>query len=105
MGSARVRGGSRPRHRRGGRPGGPAPGDGLVQRRRGRRASARRLSGERGGQLQAMLDRARERGASPPDGLETLDHIPAPMYIRTLFGMESLSPAYINALVDCLLDR
>ncbi|WP_433216573.1 TetR/AcrR family transcriptional regulator [Microtetraspora malaysiensis] len=59
--------------------------------------------GERGRQLQGMLDRARERGEHPPDGVEILDHILAPMYIRTLFGMGSLTPEYVDTLVDRLL--
>ncbi|WP_433348562.1 TetR/AcrR family transcriptional regulator [Microtetraspora malaysiensis] len=59
--------------------------------------------GERGQQLQGMLDHARERGEHPPDGTEILDHILAPMYIRTLFGMGPLTPEYVDALVDRLL--
>ncbi|MFI6597575.1 TetR/AcrR family transcriptional regulator [Nonomuraea sp. NPDC050536] len=58
---------------------------------------------ERGRQLQLMLDRARDRGEHPPDGLEILDHLLAPMYIRVLFGAGPLTPDYVNALVDRLL--
>ncbi|NUW36341.1 TetR/AcrR family transcriptional regulator [Nonomuraea sp. SMC257] len=58
---------------------------------------------ERGRQLQGMLDRARERGEHPPEGLDILDHLLAPMYIRSLFGMEPLTPAYADTLVDRLL--
>ncbi|MEU9017328.1 TetR/AcrR family transcriptional regulator [Actinomadura sp. NPDC048394] len=57
---------------------------------------------ERSRQLQAMLDRARDRGEHPPEGLDVLDHILAPMYIRVLFGAGPLTPAYVDALVDRL---
>ncbi|MBL7489975.1 TetR/AcrR family transcriptional regulator [Frankia sp. AgB1.9] len=57
----------------------------------------------RGRQLRDMLDRARDRGEHPPNGLEIVDHILAPMYIRVLFGTGALSPSYINTLVDRLL--
>jgi AcrR family transcriptional regulator len=60
---------------------------------------------ERGRQLQVMLDRARDRGEHPPDGLEILDHILAPMYIRILFGAGPLTPDYVDTLVDRLLTR
>ncbi|MFK0243977.1 TetR/AcrR family transcriptional regulator [Amycolatopsis azurea] len=58
---------------------------------------------ERTRQLQAMLDRARDRGENPPDAFGVLDHILAPMYIRVLFGMGPLDPDYIDGLVDRLL--
>lgn len=58
---------------------------------------------ERGRQLQLMLDRARDRGERPPDGLEILDHLLAPMYVRILFGAGPLTPDYVNTLVDRLL--
>jgi AcrR family transcriptional regulator len=57
---------------------------------------------ERSRQLQAMLDRARDRGEHPPEGLDVLDHILAPMYVRVLFGAGPLTPAYVDALVDRL---
>ncbi|MEU8415123.1 TetR-like C-terminal domain-containing protein [Amycolatopsis japonica] len=57
---------------------------------------------ERGKQLQTMLDRARARGEHPPDAVEVLDHILAPLYIRTLFGTGPLTPEYVDALVDRL---
>jgi AcrR family transcriptional regulator len=59
--------------------------------------------GERGRQLQEMLDRARDRGEQPPDALDVLDHILAPMYVRTLFGMGPLTPEYVDSLVDRLM--
>ena len=58
---------------------------------------------ERTRQLQAMLDRARDRGEDPPDAFGVLDHILAPMYIRVLFGMGPLTPEYVDGLVDRLL--
>jgi hypothetical protein len=61
------------------------------------------LRAERTRQLQSMLDRARDRGEQPPDVLDVLDHILAPMYIRVLFGMGPLTPDYIDGLVDRML--
>ncbi|NUR85724.1 MAG: TetR/AcrR family transcriptional regulator [Nonomuraea sp.] len=58
---------------------------------------------ERARQLQLMLDRARDRGEHPPDVLDILDHVLAPMYIRTLFGAGPLTPAYVDTLVTRLL--
>jgi AcrR family transcriptional regulator len=58
---------------------------------------------ERARQLEAMLDRARERGELPPDVLDVLDHILAPMYIRILFGAGPLTSDYVDTLVDRLL--
>ncbi|GAA1597402.1 MULTISPECIES: TetR/AcrR family transcriptional regulator [Kribbella] len=58
---------------------------------------------ERARQLQSMLDRATERGEQAPDALAVLDHVMAPMYIRVLFGLDPLSPDYIDGLVDRLL--
>jgi AcrR family transcriptional regulator len=58
---------------------------------------------ERGRQLQDMLDRADARGEHPPKTLDVLDHILAPMYIRTLFGTGPLTPDYVDALVDLVL--
>ncbi|MGW4637366.1 TetR/AcrR family transcriptional regulator [Sphaerisporangium sp. NPDC004334] len=58
---------------------------------------------ERARQIQGMLDRARERGEHPPETLDILDHLLAPMYIRILFGMGALTPDYVGTLVDRLL--
>ncbi|WP_328331593.1 MULTISPECIES: TetR/AcrR family transcriptional regulator [unclassified Streptomyces] len=58
---------------------------------------------ERASQLQAMLDRARDRGEHPPDVLHVLDLILSPLYIRALFGTGPLTPAYTDELVDRLL--
>jgi AcrR family transcriptional regulator len=56
---------------------------------------------ERGRQLQEMLNRAED----PPEALEVLDHILAPIYVRTLFGAGPLTPDYVDSLVDRLLAR
>ncbi|MEU2027009.1 TetR/AcrR family transcriptional regulator [Streptomyces sp. NPDC016469] len=61
------------------------------------------LRAERTRQLQAMLDRAGERGEQAPDVLDVLDHILAPMYIRVLFDVSPLTPDYIDKLVNRLL--
>jgi AcrR family transcriptional regulator len=58
---------------------------------------------ERARQIQGMLDRARERGEQPPQTLDILDHLLAPMYIRTLFATGPLTPDYVDTLVDRLL--
>ncbi|MFB9832067.1 TetR/AcrR family transcriptional regulator [Actinoallomurus acaciae] len=57
---------------------------------------------ERSRQIQDMLDRARTRGERPPEVLDILDHILAPMYIRVLFGAD-LTPDYADTLADRLL--
>ena len=49
--------------------------------------------------LQAVLDRARDRGEDPPDALEVLDHLLAPIYIRVLFGAGPLTRDYLAGLV------
>ncbi|MCC5578859.1 TetR/AcrR family transcriptional regulator [Microtetraspora sp. AC03309] len=58
---------------------------------------------ERSRQIQGMLDRARDRGEQPPEALDILDHLLAPMYIRVLFGLGSLTPDYVDTLIDRLL--
>jgi hypothetical protein len=62
-----------------------------------------RFLAERGRQLAEMLDRARSRGENPPEALDVLDHILAPLYIRSLFGMGGLTPDYLGQLVDRIL--
>ncbi|MGA5759709.1 TetR/AcrR family transcriptional regulator [Nonomuraea bangladeshensis] len=61
------------------------------------------LLAERARQMQVLLDRARDRGEDPPDALEVLDHLLAPIYIRVLFGAGPLTPDYLDRLVDRLL--
>ncbi|MFI7424943.1 TetR/AcrR family transcriptional regulator [Nonomuraea sp. NPDC049684] len=61
------------------------------------------LLADRTSQLQAVLDRARGRGEEPPDVLQVLDHLLAPIYMRVLFGAGPLTPDYLDGLVDRLL--
>lgn len=58
---------------------------------------------ERTRQLQSVLIRARERGERPPDVLDVLDHVLAPLYIRVLFGAGHLTQDDVGGLVDRLL--
>jgi AcrR family transcriptional regulator len=55
-------------------------------------------------QMEMMLERARQRGAKPPDVDELLDHVLAPLYMRALFG-RPLSKAVADRLVDRLVTR
>lgn len=61
------------------------------------------FANERYDQLQAMLDRSRDRGEAPPEVLEVIDHILAPLYLRVVFGTERFDPDYTDALVERLL--
>jgi len=70
----------------------------------GERARDRFMT-ERSGQLRQMLDRARYRGERPPEVLEVVDYILAPMYVRVLLGTGPLTPAYADMLVSRLLAR
>lgn len=56
----------------------------------------------RGEQLATMLDRARRRGENPPDVIDVLDHVLAPLYVRALFG-RPLSKAVADRLVERLI--
>jgi hypothetical protein len=47
-----------------------------------------------------MLDRAHARPERRVEALAVLDHILAPLYIRTLFGMGPVTPDYADTLVD-----
>ena len=53
----------------------------------------------RGAQIQAMLDRARDRGEPALRTVDVLDGILAPIYLRTLFGIGGLDQACLAALV------
>ena len=53
-------------------------------------------------QMELMLARARQRGEKPPDVIELLDHVLAPLYMRALFG-RPLSRAVADRLVDRLV--
>jgi len=58
---------------------------------------------ERSRQLQAMFDRARDRGEQPPSVMDVLDLILSPMYIRVLFGAGPPTTDYVGTLVDRLM--
>jgi hypothetical protein len=45
----------------------------------------------RAGQLQGMVDRAREPGEKAPGMLDIVDHLLAPTYVRVLFGTGPLT--------------
>ncbi|MEU4745618.1 TetR/AcrR family transcriptional regulator [Actinosynnema sp. NPDC023658] len=60
---------------------------------------------ERRRQLQEMLDRAQARGEPAVEALDILDHILAPLYIRTLFGMGPVTADQAHKLADGLLAR
>jgi AcrR family transcriptional regulator len=55
---------------------------------------------ERGAQIQAMLDRARDRGEPALHQTDVYDGILAPIYFRTLFGVGGLTKARLAAFVD-----
>lgn len=66
-------------------------------------AARDRFLAARSEQIQSMLDRARARGEDPPEMLDVLDVVLAPMYVRVLFGVGPLTPNYIDGLIDRLL--
>jgi AcrR family transcriptional regulator len=71
--------------------------------RGGARNSARvRAMEPRLKQIEAMLNRAHERGEQAPAVSEVLDHLLAPLYFRALFGAPGDS-AFAAGLVDHLL--
>jgi AcrR family transcriptional regulator len=53
-------------------------------------------------EIEAMLDRARQRGEAAPQVSEVIDYILAPLYLRMLLGMP-FGKGYAKALVDRLL--
>jgi AcrR family transcriptional regulator len=55
---------------------------------------------DRGAQMQAMLDRARDRGEPALDQTDVYDCVLAPIYLRTLFGIGGLTRARLAAFVD-----
>src|SRR5262249_47281568 len=65
-----------------------------------RRAALKR----RGEEMELMLERARQRGEKPPDLIELMDHVLAPLYMRALFG-RPLSKSVADHLVDRLIAR
>jgi AcrR family transcriptional regulator len=71
----------------------PAGGDGRARTV----ALGRRLE-----QISTMLERARDRGETPPPVAEVLDHLLAPLYIRALFGAP-VDESYAERLVERLI--
>jgi AcrR family transcriptional regulator len=55
---------------------------------------------ERGAQIQAMLDRARDRGETALDQTDVYDCILAPIYLRTLFNVGGLTKSRLAIFVD-----
>ena len=55
---------------------------------------------ERGAQIQAMLDRAVDRGEPALNQTDVYDCILAPIYLRTLFGVGGLTKARLAAFVE-----
>lgn len=53
-------------------------------------------------QISTMLERARQRGEKTPSTSEVLDHLLAPLYVRTLFGAPP-DEAFAESLVERLL--
>jgi AcrR family transcriptional regulator len=54
---------------------------------------------KRGGQIQAMLDRASDRGVPAPLLTDVLDCILAPIYLRAIFGVGGLDEEHIALYV------
>lgn len=80
--------------------------DGLAELRRAVASSAVARDAyvvERGRRLQEILDQARERGEHPPEVLDVVDHVVAPMCLRALLGMGPLTSAYVDRLVRRVL--
>ncbi|MFL9936749.1 TetR/AcrR family transcriptional regulator C-terminal ligand-binding domain-containing protein [Paraburkholderia sp. RL18-103-BIB-C] len=55
-------------------------------------------------QLQMMLNRAIERGESPPDVHDVMDSVVAPLMYRLLFDDVPIDPAFARTRVAMLLD-
>ncbi|WP_236710958.1 TetR/AcrR family transcriptional regulator [Streptomyces sp. 150FB] len=58
--------------------------------------------GDRMEQLEAMLERERERGGEPPEAEHTADILLAPLYFRAVFTETPGAPAWARSLVDNL---
>jgi AcrR family transcriptional regulator len=52
-------------------------------------------------QIVTMLERARQRGETPPTVAEVMDHLLAPLYVRALFGTPA-DEAFAERLVERL---
>jgi hypothetical protein len=59
---------------------------------------------DRAVRLQAMLDRAAERGESPPTLLELMEVVIAPVYYHAIFFNRPVGPEHAKTLVDRLLN-
>jgi len=55
-------------------------------------------------QIATMLERARQRGEKTPSVSEVLDHLLAPLYVRTLFGTPP-DEAFAESLAERLITR
>lgn len=60
---------------------------------------------KRESQISAILERARARGEQAPSHDEVMDRVVAPLYFRTLLGMDRTSTGDARALVDSLFHR
>ena len=76
----------------------------VLATRRGDEDSQRAYMVERGVELQAMFDRARERGEEPPTMQELLEVVLAPLYFHALFFNRPAGAKHARALVDRLLN-
>jgi AcrR family transcriptional regulator len=56
-------------------------------------------------QIQMILDRAIERGETPPDANTILDNVVAPLIYRLLFDDAPIDPAFARTRMMMLLDR
>jgi AcrR family transcriptional regulator len=63
-------------------------------------ADLRAFLQSRSRQIQDMLDRARQRGEPELLATDVIDGVLGPIYMRTLFGIGGLDPAYLAALAD-----
>ena len=81
----------------------PAPGqDSMGQDAMGQGAMERVAAfGPRLQQIATMLDRAAARGEAAPPLMDVIDHLLAPLYMRTLFGAP-ISAAFAHDLADRL---
>lgn len=59
----------------------------------------------RGAAIQAMLDRAADRGETPLDVTDVLDHLIAPIYFRRIFGLGDVDDEVIVGLVNRVLAK
>jgi AcrR family transcriptional regulator len=60
---------------------------------------------DRRAQLEAILERHRDRGQEARDADALLEELMGPMYLRALLDVEPMTPARAVALVDAVLGR